>query len=557
MLERLALQQPALRYLKSSSTLAARRATWLATFVAMLLSTQALAQVPGVEHVVIIGVDGMSPDGVQKAHTPVMNRLIEGGAYSMHARAVLPSSSSPNWASMIMGAGPVQHGITSNDWRQNQYVLPSSAYASDGFFPTIFHTLRSQRPDARIAVIYDWGGFGNLFGHESVDHALSPEGPEATTAEAVRIIKAERPTLTFVHLDHVDGAGHRDGHGSAAYYDSVERADRLIGELVDAVEAAGIASTTLILVTADHGGYGTGHGGQTLDEVEIPWIVYGPGVVPGGLSIPITTFDTAATVAWALGLDAPEGWIARPVKQAFSDKRPQTGSYVPGVRIGTLGGLFVDELPRVELTVDGSYRIRYTTNGDDPTLSSPSYEEPVRLTGPALFKARAFANDGTAGPVSSERYRLVMSSSGHGLSYAYFEGAGWEELPHFGSLESLKSGRVYEVTLAGIDHRSDQFAVELEGQLQISTPGSYTFYLQSDDGAKLFLNGDMVVDNDGSHGPQIRIGRRDLAVGSHPIRVEYFNNGGGATLRLFYEGPGVERQIIPPEVLVPASGVDG
>ncbi len=58
----------------------------------------------GIEHIVIIGVDGMSPNGIQKAYTPMMDSMVQNGAATMHARSVLPSSSSPNWASMIMGA---------------------------------------------------------------------------------------------------------------------------------------------------------------------------------------------------------------------------------------------------------------------------------------------------------------------------------------------------------------------------------------------------------------------------------------------------------------------
>ena len=49
-----------------------------------------------IEHVVIIGVDGMSPDGIQKAETPNMDKLMQNGAYTFHARDVLPSSSSQN-----------------------------------------------------------------------------------------------------------------------------------------------------------------------------------------------------------------------------------------------------------------------------------------------------------------------------------------------------------------------------------------------------------------------------------------------------------------------------
>ena len=52
-----------------------------------------------VNHVVIIGVDAMSPDGIRNADTPVMNELMKNGAFTLNARGVLPTSSSTNWAS--------------------------------------------------------------------------------------------------------------------------------------------------------------------------------------------------------------------------------------------------------------------------------------------------------------------------------------------------------------------------------------------------------------------------------------------------------------------------
>ena len=64
----------------------------------------------------VVGVDGLSPQGVGAADTPVLNGLIARGSHTFEARAVFPTSSSPNWMSMITGAGPDQHGVTSNDW---------------------------------------------------------------------------------------------------------------------------------------------------------------------------------------------------------------------------------------------------------------------------------------------------------------------------------------------------------------------------------------------------------------------------------------------------------
>ena len=279
---------------------------------------QIVSQVPGVNHVVIIGCDGLSPDGVQKAKTPNMDGLMRRGAYTFRARGVMPTSSSPNWASMLMGAGPEQHGVTSNDWRPNKFAVAPTAVGSGGIFPTIFGVLREQQPSSVIACFHDWGGFGVLFERKALDTVEDTEGPVNTTKHAVAYFKAKQPNFTFIHLDHIDHAGHKYGHGTAEYYKSVEEADRLIGETLHGLEAAGMLAQTILIVTSDHGGVGKSHGGATMAEIEIPWIIAGPGIVPAKeLNSFVNIYDTAATVAHIFGLTAPNCWIAKPVLEAF------------------------------------------------------------------------------------------------------------------------------------------------------------------------------------------------------------------------------------------------
>jgi len=263
----------------------------------------------------------MSPDGIANAVTPNMDELIATGASTMTARAVLPTSSSPNWASMIMGAGPIQHGITSNGWQPDKHELDAVVTGSGGRFPTIFAVLREQRNDAVQACFYDWSGFGRLYNADDLDASEDTQGPKATTDRACGYIAANKPTFTFIHLDHVDHVGHDKGHGTPEYYKSVEEADAYIGQVVDTLEKAGIRGTTTILVTADHGGVGKGHGGDSRAEVEIPWILQGAGVKTGHhVETPVFTYDTAATIAHLLGLTPPDAWIARPVLDALSTR---------------------------------------------------------------------------------------------------------------------------------------------------------------------------------------------------------------------------------------------
>ena len=281
-------------------------------------TSQIASQVQGVKHVVIIGCDGLSPDGVQKAKTPNMDGLMRRGAYTFRARGVMPTSSSPNWASMLMGAGPEQHGVTSNDWRPNKFAVAPTAVGSGGIFPTVFGVLRAQQPSAVIACFHDWGGFGVLFEREALDTIEDTDGPVNTTERAVAYFKAKQPDLTFIHLDHIDHAGHKYGHGTPEYYKSVEEADRLIGETLHGLEAAGMLAQTILIITSDHGGVGKGHGGATMAEIEIPWIIAGPGIAPAKeLTSFVNIYDTAATVAHIFGLTAPDCWIAKPVLEAF------------------------------------------------------------------------------------------------------------------------------------------------------------------------------------------------------------------------------------------------
>lgn len=266
-----------------------------------------------IEHVVLIGVDGMGAEGVSRVDPPTLRSLQERGAWTRKARAVIPTVSAPNWASIISGAGPAQHGITSNEWRVDQFEIAPTCREVGGYFPTIFRLLRAQRPAARIAVIHEWKGLAHLFPASDIDTLRQLPDHRETMRQAIEVLVAEKPTLTMIHLDHVDHAGHSDGWHSQSYDAAIREADRLIGELLDRLRRAGMLDRTAILVTADHGGKEKKHGGMSMGEIEIPWILAGPGVAAGEISHPVNTYDTAATIADLLGLRPPKCWIGRSV----------------------------------------------------------------------------------------------------------------------------------------------------------------------------------------------------------------------------------------------------
>jgi len=270
------------------------------------------------EHVVVIGIDGLSSEGLQKAETPVMDNLIANGAVKYDVRAVLPTSSTSNWGSMICGAGPEATGMTSNKWEPDGQWMEPIVKNQAGRFPTIFDIIREQFPEAEQGTIFHWGGFGRLMQKEVVNHHLKGSSAKETTQQAYDYITSKKPNFLFIQLDHVDGAGHGFGYKSDEYLKVVANADSLVGHIMESICQAGIEKNTLVMIVSDHGGFLKGHGGESTDEANVPIIYYGNGVKKNyTVRQTVYMFDVAANVAFALNLKVPHAWTGRPTLAAF------------------------------------------------------------------------------------------------------------------------------------------------------------------------------------------------------------------------------------------------
>lgn len=288
------------------------------TLLAILVFTAfCRAQPKKVKHVILIGCDGFGGYALPQADMPNVKKMMQKGAWSLKARSVLPSSSAVNWASMLMGSGPTMHGYT--EWGSAVPEIPSVDTNRYGLFPTVFSLLKEQRPAAVSALIYSWAGINPLVEEEVPTIRVSSGDSDDFGADtAALIIKEQKPVLTFIHLHQPDVVGHNIGHHTPEYFNELKKVDARIGKILQAVQEAGIAEHTVILLTADHGGKNKGHGGKSLDEVQIPWIVYGKGVREGHqINNTIITYDTGATIAWLLRLKTPQSWRGKPVSEAF------------------------------------------------------------------------------------------------------------------------------------------------------------------------------------------------------------------------------------------------
>ena len=102
------------------------------------------------------------------------------------------------------------------------------------------------------------------------------------------------------------------------------------------------------------------------------------------------------------------------------------------------------------------------------------------------------------------------------------------------------------------------FAVRWNGVLRIDRPGDYAFFTQSDDGARLTIDGNVLIENDGPHPLSEKSTKTTvhLSAGDHPIKLEFAQGGGGSAILLLWQPPGGEKQLVPADALAHAKATE-
>jgi len=97
----------------------------------------------------------------------------------------------------------------------------------------------------------------------------------------------------------------------------------------------------------------------------------------------------------------------------------------------------------------------------------------------------------------------------------------------------------------------DAFSVIWTGEIEIPYSETYTFYTSTDDGARLYIDGQRIINQWVDQGTTEVSGTIDLTAGRHSIQMEYYENGGGAVAELRWSSPSTPKQIIPAGALSP------
>ena len=140
-----------------------------------------------------------------------------------------------------------------------------------------------------------------------------------------------------------------------------------------------------------------------------------------------------------------------------------------------------------------------------------------------------------------------VAPAGSGVKYTYYEGE-FESVDNMNSASAKGTGVLSTITIEkskGTDH----FGYIFDALLKIEKGGTYVLSCTSDDGSKVFVDGKMVINNDGSHGSSTEEAQMDLQQGFHRLQVKYFEDYEGEMLEVGIEGQGVKAHRIPAEML--------
>ncbi len=218
------------------------------------------------------------------------------------------------------------------------------------------------------------------------------------------------------------------------------------------------------------------------------------------------------------------------------------------------GGIFTNAVTITLSDATPGVSLYYTLDGTTPDTNSTLYTAPFVLTNSAAVHAVATQPGAVNSGVAAAGF--INSSAlgnGTGLQGAYYS----NQLKTFNgpaTLVRIDTNINFNwgngAPAAGIT--VDDFTVRWTGSVQPQFNEAYTFYTTTDDGVRLWVNGQLIVDEWIDQAPTTFQGTIPLkAQQLYNIRMEYYENGGGAVAQLAWSSPSTAQAIIPQTQLYP------
>jgi hypothetical protein len=197
------------------------------------------------------------------------------------------------------------------------------------------------------------------------------------------------------------------------------------------------------------------------------------------------------------------------------------------------GGSYTGSVSVTMATTTAGATIRYTTDGSNPTTSSTLYSGAFTLGSSATVKAAAFMNNYNPSGVASATFTVATSCPSGQFQGEYYTNTTLSGTPAYTNCTTSIN---YNWGSGGPGNGigTDLFSVRWTGSFNFNA-GSYTFTATADDGIRVWVDGNQVFNAWQDQSPTTYQVTINLSAGTHVIKVEYYENGGGAVAQVGWQ----------------------
>lgn len=256
---------------------------------------------------ILLVISGVRPDALAESGSVVYSRLKQQGSYFNQARTVFPSLCLPCQMSLFHSVPPIEHLVTDDS------TLPSTSLSSSFIDHISRMSLKSGSFYSKEQLRYlSRPGSLSFSYYRNKDH-YDGDVDVDLVSKAISWINAESPNFVFIDLNQADEAGHQTGWMSPHYLKRVENIDRIVGLLLQEMPL-----DSHLFIVGDHGGHGFDHGTKLPEDLQIPWMAYGPKIRQGyQISRQVSIMDTIPTIASVMGIKSHPDWKGSVVTEIF------------------------------------------------------------------------------------------------------------------------------------------------------------------------------------------------------------------------------------------------
>ncbi len=261
-----------------------------------------------------------------------------------------------------------------------------------------------------------------------------------------------------------------------------------------------------------------------------------PAVVAEAAGMLVQAKDPSAATAMVQRLlaEGPAADVAPPLAEALQALAPHAQPEAARLAHRTVAGTKIADRPHLTAFL-GAYH-RHACQAD-----SDAFDQAVGQPG-AFAKLHKNVQKAMAGDDGDVRDWLARNAGNFGLHLQGLRGQFYAGK----DLKDLVVEKLVPEPVGDLDKlpypkgRKENLSVRWTGLIRVDKAGSYAFHSASDDGQRVWIDGEQIVNDWRDHGVETETGKVELEPGLHEIRIEWYQGSGGGSYKLTWTPPGAD-----------------